>query len=225
MSATDIEMRHVHEVYDTIATTFDATRVCWWNAVRQFLNGLPLRAMVLDNGCGNGKYQRFPRPDLCWFGSDMCLNLLKLAAHRHKDGTCDYLRANALRLPYKSATMDACICVAMLHHLSTEDRRRTCVAEMGRVLVPGGRLLLTVWADTGKASEASKASKASKAKGDQFIPWKAGETPMLRYYHLFTQEETMRLWDRHTWRLVNVSYECGNWVLELERLETSGLKG
>lgn len=216
MAATEIERKHVHAVYDTIATTFDATRVCWWNAVRQFLNGLPVRAMVLDNGCGNGKYQRFPRPDLCWFGSDMCLNLLRLAAHRHKDGTCDYLRANALRLPYKSATMDACICVAMLHHLSTEDRRRACVAEMGRVLVPGGRILLTVWANTGDAN---------KAGGDQFIPWKAGEIPVLRYYHLFTEEETMRLWDRQTWRLVNLSYECANWVLELERLGTQRLKG
>lgn len=216
MAATAMEKRFVHEVYDTIAPTFDTTRVCWWNAVRQFLNRLPVRAQVLDNGCGNGKYQRFPRPDIVWFGSDMCLPLLNLAAHRHRDA--DYVRTNALRLPYKTASLDACICVAMLHHLSTEDRRRACVVEMGRVLVPGGRLLLTVWADTSKAfGDASKA-------GDQFVPWKAGETPMQRYYHFFTREETLRLWEASMWRQVALSYECGNWILELERLGTPGFK-
>ncbi len=45
------------------------------------------------------------------------------------------------RLPFRAASFDTVLCMEVLEHLIEPDR---CVAEMARVLRPGGRLLLTV---------------------------------------------------------------------------------
>ena len=54
--------------------------------------------------------------------------------------------ADALCLPLKSSFCDAVISVAVLHHLSSELRRKKAVEEMIRVVRKGGRVLITVWA-------------------------------------------------------------------------------
>ncbi len=53
------ESKHVHDVYDAIATQWHHTRgkrgVLWPGAI-QFLNKLPQGSVVADVGCGDGKY-------------------------------------------------------------------------------------------------------------------------------------------------------------------------
>jgi SAM-dependent methyltransferase len=45
------------------------------------------------------------------------------------------------RLPFRDGAFDTVLCVEVLEHMRSPER---CVAEMGRVLAPGGRILLTV---------------------------------------------------------------------------------
>ncbi|KAJ9504391.1 tRNA methyltransferase, has a role in tRNA modification [Exophiala xenobiotica] len=52
----EYESKHVHQVYEEIATHFSATRYKPWPVVDEFLRGLPTGAVGLDVGCGNGKY-------------------------------------------------------------------------------------------------------------------------------------------------------------------------
>eukprot|EP00057_Strongylocentrotus_purpuratus_P033802 XP_792844.3 PREDICTED: alkylated DNA repair protein alkB homolog 8-like [Strongylocentrotus purpuratus] len=42
--------------------------------------------------------------------------------------------------------MNACICIAVVHHMSTRARRLQALKEITRVLRPGGLALVTVWA-------------------------------------------------------------------------------
>jgi SAM-dependent methyltransferase len=42
--------------------------------------------------------------------------------------------------------MDACISIAVLHHISTLTRRRQAVRELIRIVRPGGKILICVWA-------------------------------------------------------------------------------
>jgi len=42
--------------------------------------------------------------------------------------------------------MDAVLCIAVIHHLSTRDRRLKALSELARVLRPNGRACVTVWA-------------------------------------------------------------------------------
>lgn len=44
------------QVYENIANHFDHTRHSQWTGVKRFLLSLPPNSLLLDVGCGNGKY-------------------------------------------------------------------------------------------------------------------------------------------------------------------------
>ena len=54
--------------------------------------------------------------------------------------------ADAFHLPYCSSRLDAVLCIAVLHHISSAARRLRVLEELVRVLKAGGRALVTVWA-------------------------------------------------------------------------------
>ena len=52
--------------------------------------------------------------------------------------------ADSLCLPLASGSVDAVICIAVLHHMSTVERRVAVLREIRRVLLSRGRALVTV---------------------------------------------------------------------------------
>jgi SAM-dependent methyltransferase len=64
------------------------------------------------------------------------------------------LAGDIVRLPYRSACADVVLCVAVLHHISTLERRRAAVSELLRVLRPGGDLFVQVVSAGGVVVEA-----------------------------------------------------------------------
>ncbi|KAI8548218.1 hypothetical protein RHMOL_Rhmol07G0256100 [Rhododendron molle] len=137
----EIEKKYVHRVYDAIAPHFSSTRFAKWPKVASFLNSLPSGSLVLDAGCGNGKYLGLnPR---CYFiGCDISAPLINICAERGNE----VIVADAVNLPYRSGYGDAGISIAVLHHLSTESRRKKAIDELIRVVKKGGLVLITVWA-------------------------------------------------------------------------------
>lgn len=61
--AAHLESRFVHAVYEEIAGHFSGTRHSPWPRVAAFLRSLAPGALLLDVGCGNGKYLGL-RPDV-----------------------------------------------------------------------------------------------------------------------------------------------------------------
>ena len=75
-------------------------------------------------------------------GSDRCEELVGLAAQLgHEVMTCDNLK-----LPFRDGSFDAVISIGVIHHLTTPKRRAAAVAELARILRPGGKLMIYVWA-------------------------------------------------------------------------------
>lgn len=75
-------------------------------------------------------------------GSDICPELISIGRGRgHEVLTCD-----CLHLPYRKNQFDGVICIAVIHHLSSESRRLKALMEIARVLRPGGVALIYVWA-------------------------------------------------------------------------------
>ena len=72
---TEIEKKHVYEVYDKISAHFSETRYKPWPQVAEFLNSLEKDSYVLDIGCGNGKYLSV-NENLKIFETDRSGNLL-----------------------------------------------------------------------------------------------------------------------------------------------------
>jgi len=156
-----VETEHVHALYDAIAPHFSATRYAPWPAVETFLRGLPAGALVADVGCGNGKYMGVV-PGLHVIGCDTSVGLLDIAAGRGYEVAA----ADGVALPFRSHAADAALCIAVLHHLATPARRRATVAELFRILRPGGVVFIQAW-----AREQGADSRRAFAAPDVFVPW------------------------------------------------------
>ncbi|MGD1897452.1 MAG: bifunctional 2-polyprenyl-6-hydroxyphenol methylase/3-demethylubiquinol 3-O-methyltransferase UbiG [Phormidesmis sp.] len=133
---------------------YDQWATEWWNqrATVAPLNRLnPLRFQffdryipswqqlkVLDVGCGGGFTCEFlAHRGAQVTGIDQSLACIE-AASRHATNTCltiDYRQSQAERLPFDEGTFDVVVCVDVLEHV--DDPQKT-IAEIGRVLKPGG---------------------------------------------------------------------------------------
>ncbi|XP_041851484.1 alkylated DNA repair protein alkB homolog 8 [Melanotaenia boesemani] len=140
-SAARLEEEYVHRVYDAIASHFSRTRHTPWPRVCHFLSSLPPGSVLADVGCGNGKYLGV-NPQLVTVGCDRSSALIQICVER---GFHAFL-SDALSVPLRTASCDACISIAVIHHFSTQDRRLEAVKELMRLLKPGGRALIYVWA-------------------------------------------------------------------------------
>jgi SAM-dependent methyltransferase len=54
------------------------------------------------------------------------------------------LGCDILHLPYRTGSCDVALCVAVLHHLSTEEHRLRAVAELARIVRTGGTIFIQV---------------------------------------------------------------------------------
>ena len=97
----------------------------------------PLRA--LDAGCGTG-FQAAVLASLGYRTHGLDLSAGLLAVARHRRGSIIFARGNVEALPYDDAIFDAVTCCGST--LSFVDAPAVALAEIGRVLCPGGLLLL-----------------------------------------------------------------------------------
>ena len=184
------ERDHVHAVYDAIATQWHHTRGrrgVLWPGATQFLQALPKGSLVADVGCGDGKYFPAIYEAGCYvIGSDMSIPLLETAVHagRNQEVVAESRRvhesrqwlyqypevagADCLRLPLRDKSCDAAICIAVLHHLSTPERRFQCFRELARVVVPGGCIHVQAW-----AMDQSDSSRRKFVTNDVLVPFNA----------------------------------------------------
>lgn len=165
VGASSVEVDHVFRVYDNIAVHWNHTRgkrKVHWNRVKTFLEGLPAGALLADIGSGDGKYFGI-NPGVVCVGCDRSWNLLRVSQEPSHETLC----CDLVRLPYRDSLFDATICVAVLHHLASKDRRVAAVRELVRVTRPGGRVLIQAWA---KEQEAN--SRLTFDDQDVLVPWR-----------------------------------------------------
>lgn len=99
---------------------------------------------VLDVGCGTGEdvvaMAALVAPDGRAVGVDASEAMVAEATQRHNQaGGASFRHADALQLPFESATFDACRCERTLQHVEDPGQ---ALSEMARVLKPGGRVAL-----------------------------------------------------------------------------------
>lgn len=105
------------------------------------LRALPPGSRVLDLGCGAGATTRAiaaARPDLRIWGCDFSHTAIAVA---RQFGGAGYSVADATALPFASGSLDAVVSFDVLEHILDAD---ACLAEVRRVLRPGGLLAATV---------------------------------------------------------------------------------
>ena len=184
------ESKHVHAVYDAIATQWHHTRGkrgVLWPAATEFLSNLPPGSIVADVGCGDGKYfSAIVGSDSYVIGTDISLPLLRTAAagrggeeggpqsqqlseDKHALSARPAVAvADCIHLPLRTGSCDAAICIAVMHHLSTVGRRIRCLAELARVVKVGGMINVQAW-----ALEQENDSKRKFHGTDVLVPFNA----------------------------------------------------
>lgn len=206
----------VTETYDGIAESFSSTRGGLWGEMRRFRDFVKDGDRVLDVGCGNGRaYQLFEGMTIGYAGLDVSEGLIAEARRLVTAPGVEFKVGSMLKLPYADASFDAVMAIASFHHVPSVSCRRQALAEMRRVLKPGGILFMTNWnrwkthwrqiLSTGFGSIFGLNRQEF---GDVYIPWNApravggpavestsSSQPALRFYHSFRPAELATLCD------------------------------
>jgi len=217
------EEQHVHEVYEQIASHFSQTRYKPWPIVNDFLIHLAPGSVGLDVGCGNGKYLAVNR-DVFIVGSDHSTNLAKIAKQHQPHSA---IVADNLALPHgggpHGGRFDFAISIAVVHHLSTPERRVEAIAAILDCLRIGGQALIYVWALEQKNS---RRGWDEGHEQDVMVPWvmktakqrlengafvEAKETTYQRYYHLYKSGELEDNIRSAGGEIIRSGYEKDNW--------------
>lgn len=192
----------VRATFERIAEPFAASRAEPWPEVLSFTTSLPPETRILDLGCGNGRHARaLASAGYTVLAVDFARSLLAIGRRGSRgrvwEKRIEWLQAEAAMLPLRNATVDAAICVAVLHHLPSADERVRALREVRRVLVPRGRVFVSVWAlDQPRFRRAVEARRhlPAEVRGDVQVPWTMPDGIVIpRYYHLFQEGELENL--------------------------------
>lgn len=202
---TPIEAK-VQGDYDTIAQAFfDSRSNMRWPELDAMIAELKPGQKILDIGCGTGRLcKQVEEKSVDYFGVDISSKEIELARQACPAG--DFQIASMRNLPFEDETFDVIFHIAALHHLVTKQERLEALAEVYRVLKPGGTFNLTVmglfqskfWKlflnKTKGLQTVPKQERKSFGFFDVFLPWswESGKT-VQRYYHAFRKGELKQL--------------------------------
>lgn len=208
------EKRGVRTVFDEIADDFARTRQRPWPEIEAFVEGVPDGDVALDIGCGNGRnvpllLRNFSRV----VGVDFSRELLAIARTDHPDAA--FVCGDGTHLPITADVADAALCVAVLHHLPSTEARAALLAELDRVLAPGGRALLSVWAIEHSAFDGERAEIRAN-DNDTYVPWTSDDgSTHDRFYHIFEREDLRALLEASPLDVERVDLRNGNYYARL----------
>ncbi|PSQ43954.1 SAM-dependent methyltransferase [Halobacteriales archaeon SW_7_68_16] len=197
----------VRRTYDRIADHFAATRAHPWDDVTDFLADRTGRVGV-DLGCGNGRHAA-PLADRVDRVLPLDLSWRMLAAARDRVGDTALCRGDLGTLPIATDAVDLGVCIASLHHLGSRDRRVAALSEMGRILAPDGRLLVSVWSHTHDRFDRAGAF-------DTTVDWTLPDgTVVGRFYHIYDRADLVAELDAAAADPVAIRESAGNLYAEI----------
>ena len=215
-NANNLEIKKVHDVYDTISKHFSNTRKIIWPKVQDFIDSFDSKSLIIDIGCGNGKNMG-TRNDCIYIGLDACENLMKQAK---KQENCSYIIGNCIDLPFESNSFNYAMSIAVIHHLSTFERRLQAIQEISRILKIGGEALIYVWAFEQPKFE-------NEQSQDVKVKWLLQKKYNIydedkqfnRYYHLFKKNELELLINNvNDLNIIESGNQYHNWYCIVEKV-------
>lgn len=201
--------------YRSCAESFSRTRRRPWEGWLRVVRALDDLAKggsgplsILDVGCGNLRFERFlvecgvPFTALCL---DRCEPLVQAALEEDREisSRCRFVAFDvapgSLGRLQELGTFSAVVCFGLLHHIPGRGERGALLQAMGRSLMPGGLLAVSLWdvdSDDRLSRKATRDTDRAKAHlglgalepGDYVLGWQdCGEE--FRYCHSFSDRE------------------------------------
>lgn len=223
MNIPEKEQKFVIETYNTIAKKWDKTRYRIWPVVEEYLRSLKSNSKVLEVGCGNGKNMILENVDLDFWGNDASKGQIEIAKSKGiPESRLEIMDICDLKYDFE---FDHLICIAVFHHLSTDERRNNAFNEMLKVLKQNGTMLISLW-----SFEPTDAIGRRKFENqDEMVPFKVPVkdhekkyTVHKRYYHLYKETEFDKFIEPYIMsgkiKLIKKSIEKNNYFYEIEKL-------
>ena len=174
--AEDAKAAKVREVFDRVAGKYDLMNDLMsgglhrvWKAFAVALSGVRAGERVLDVAAGSGDLsrafaKRVGQAGQVW-ATDINGNMLAVGRDRLLDDgmVCPAVQCDAEKLPFPDSYFD---CVSVAFGLRNMTRKEKALAEMRRVLKPGGRLLVLEFSKVWKPLE-----KAYDLYSFRVLPW------------------------------------------------------
>ncbi len=200
-------MDEVQLGYEEIAAEFSDTRSDVWSELAFIRDFVADGMSVADVGCGNGRIRKlFDGKKISYTGIDNSARLLGIAQSLNNTSStisARFVQGSLLQLPLPDASFDLAICIATLHHVPSFPLQLQAVAELYRIIKPGGRLIMTNWNLAGQLRYWILQVRLRLAHPDWFrgfglrdfrIPWKLRNGKIInRYYHAFSATELAHL--------------------------------
>ena len=196
--------------YETISNEFSETRSYVWKCVKDFTNLMKkdMYSKTLEVGCGNGKnmtyLKKHTNSDI--IGIDTCKNFIDLCQKINLNA----LYANSTSLPFLDDQFDYLICIAMFHHLLTDEDRDKSMNEIVRVMKQNAFGMITCWSTVQPEN-----SKFKFSEGVNIVPWIGRQnTRKIRYYYVYNEQMFRKYFAKFdTIEISQIYNEVGNWIL------------
>jgi len=209
-SIFEIEKQYVHEIYSKIAIDFDKTRYKAWSLVKEFIESIPISQSLADIGSGNCK-------NLSLFkGISIGVDIIPEFVELGRSKGFHIISGSVIDIPLETASYDNTICIAVIHHLASFERRQKAIEELLRITRPGGKIMIQVW-----SFEQPSGSRFNFVKGDNYVKWfnRTDKKTYQRYYYIHDQSMFEKLFETfQTLATIEIKYDEGNWVAFLTKL-------
>lgn len=217
MPITKFEKENVIDIYEEISKHFDKTRYHTWPIIQKFTDSFKENTKVADVGCGNGR-NCLLRKDINYTGFDPVINFVNICKNKGINAKI----SDILDIKNEDNYFDYTMCIAVIHHLSDNNRRIKSINELVRITKPNGKILIYVWA---KEQERFKNEKTK----DVYVRWQrqkreneCDEKVFYRYYYLFEEGELENMIKKNikNVKILENGYQKDNYYVILEKLDS-----
>ncbi len=206
---SNVEETFVKNVYNEIAEHFSNTRVYKWSWVIDFLDSFKENSLIYDLGCGNGRNMN--HGSLKFIGIDNCENFIKICNEKN----LQVINSNITKIPLQNNSADGIICIAVFHHLYSNQNRLDALLEMKRLIKTNGKILLSVWS----IDQPKKTHRVFNNYGNNIVLWDNNNGKIFeRFYYIFKLDEIKKIINKVGLIIVNYEYSCGNEIFTLTKI-------
>jgi alkylated DNA repair protein alkB family protein 8 len=207
------------EFYEVRAIEFSKTRGYIWPCVKHYLDkNTNKNNSLIELGCGNGKNLKYAINNGYnidnTIGIDNSNSLINIC---NKSGL-NVILGDICNLDFINRQFDNVLCIAVLHHLTTNKLRQLALHNLYKLCKKGGTILITVWSYECEWNGIESHYKRKLIPGDNIIYWKHQDE---RYYYIYSIEMLITFIENAKQQLdfnYTLEWEEQNWVITIFKI-------
>ena len=173
---------------------------------------------MIEVGCGNGKNLKYAINNGYniddTIGIDNSNSLINICNHV----SLNVILGDICNVSFINTEFDNVLCIAVLHHLSTDKNRQIALNNLYKLCKKGGTIIITVWSYETEYMNNISTYKRQFTAGDNIIYWKKRDE---RYYYIYTREMLIIFIENAKQQLdfeYTLEWEEQNWVITIFKI-------